>query len=48
MSFKEWSAAQSAPASVKPADKSKEASKANKPATQPEKTTAEVAPPSKP
>lgn len=44
MSFKEWSSAHSAPAKDKPADKSKDAPAAAQPATQPDKTQAEVAP----
>jgi hypothetical protein len=44
MSFKEWSAAHSAPAKDKPGDKSKPAPAADQPAIQPGKAPAEVAP----
>jgi len=44
MSFKEWSSAQDASSSDKPDDKSKAAPAVDKPATQPDKTPAEVAP----
>ncbi|MDH3234305.1 MAG: hypothetical protein OEQ29_12370 [Alphaproteobacteria bacterium] len=44
MSFKTWSAAQNAPAQDKPDDKPMHARAADQPATQPDKTPAEVAP----
>ena len=47
MSFKEWSAAQSAPAKDRIGNKSKDAPTVDQPPAQPEKTPAEVAPASK-
>jgi hypothetical protein len=44
MSFKKFSSAHNAPAKAKPDDKSKDAPAADHPATQPDKTPAEVAP----
>ena len=44
MSFKEWSAAHSAPAKDNPGAKSKAAPAVDQPATQPDKTPAEVTP----
>jgi hypothetical protein len=44
MSFKEWSAAHSAPAKDKSGDKTKVAPADDQPATQPDKTPAEGAP----